>query len=475
MMTPNLIDENSIKDKYDYDVLFIHPPYLTETPPLAFFRDESFKFSIISSGILSIASYLKSKGFSVKIIDTSVDHNYSKIEKELQNKTPKIIGISNNTAFDYIESLKCLEITRKNSPSSLIVMGGEHCTYLGDTVFKETNNLDILVHGEGEITMELLLTKDKKDYSSIKGISFMKEDGELHIAREFSDRLKELPKLDYSLYPEISQFTPYIEESRGCPKKCKFCLNENLYGCKVTFKPMSLFSEELDQIVNLWGKNITLALLTSNFGMSPKIATEQIKILKEKNITWSTQTSVDSNWEIFLPEAYNAGLRVLTVGFESGSIEILKRINKSADPKYYIARAEKLIREIAKYPELVVKFNIIFYIGETPDTLRETLDFLLKNQDYIGTIIYTPLFITPGSEVYNNFELYAITYGAELLKDEYWSKRHLFPCNPSKHHNFENVVHYCRMIEYIFSDKAATIKAESHHYLIKDKESITES
>ena len=237
-------------DKYDYDILLIVPPYLTQDPELAFFRDESFKFSIINPGILSIASYLETKGFSVKILDASVDHDFEKIKQELQSNKPRVVGVSNNTAFDYIESLKCLEIIRENSPKSLIVMGGEHCSHLGQFVFKETNNLDILVSGEGEIALEQILSKEKKNYSTIKGITFRKEDGELHMAIESSERLQELPKLNYNLYPNVTQFTPYLEESRGCPKQCKFCLNKKFYKNAVKFKPLKILSEELDQTYN---------------------------------------------------------------------------------------------------------------------------------------------------------------------------------------------------------------------------------
>lgn len=466
------IGKNLDKTEYDYDALFICPPYLTQDPPLAFFREESFKFQIINPGILSIASYLTSKGFSVKILDTSINNDFRKIKKELQNNTPKIIGISNNTGFDYVESLRCLDVAKENSSQSLTLMGGEHCSRLGSLVFEETNNLDGLVVGEGEIALEQVLTNKKKNFKNIKGLIFKKENGNLHLASESSERLLRLPKLDYSLYPNVTQFTPYVEESRGCPKKCKFCPNEALYQSRVKFKSLNTLSEELDQVMELWGHEKILALLTSNFGINSSKTLEQIKILREKNLKWSTQTSVDSNWKTFLPAAYDAGLRVLTVGLESGSEEILKRMNKTSGTKQYIKRAEKLVRTASEFPNLTTKINFIFYIGETPTTLKRTLDFLMKNDKYIDTIIYTPLFITPGSEIFNNFEKYSKSYGAELVTDRYWSKRHLSPCNPSKDFKYKEVVFYCRMIESIFSDKTATIKAESHHYSVKDREDL---
>ena len=463
--TPNLEATD-----HDYDVLFICPPYLTEEPPLAFFRDASFKFEIINPGVLSLASHLTSQGFSSRILDISVDNDFSRIGEELQRGTPRVIGVSNNTGFDYVESLRCLELAKEHSPTSLTVMGGEHCSSLGSLVFEETDHLDALVLGEGELSLEQMLIRGRENFEDIRGVMFKRDDGSIHLPLGLSERPRELPKIDYSLYPNVSYFTPYVEESRGCPKKCKFCPNEEFYSAIVRFKPFEVLSEELDQVAEIWGPGKTLALLTSNFGVAKKKAMEQIRILKEKNMEWGTQTSSDSAWETWLSPAYDAGLRILTVGFESGSVEILERIHKTNDIPRYLERSEGLLNAAAEFPDLVTKFNFIFYIGETPSTLKETLNFMVRNDRLIDTLIYTPLFVTPGTELAHNFGEYAQRFGAKILPDEYWARRHLTPCDLSRDHKYEEVVAYCRMMESIFSDQGSTVRAESQHYSQEKRE-----
>ena len=93
---------------------------------------------------------------------------------------------------------------------------------------------------------------------------------------------------------------------------------------------------------------------------------------------------------------YDAGFRWILVGFESGSERILENINKKAN------RSENTrCMDIARRHGLKVKALVsIGHPGESPETIRDTLDWLIevKPADFDATIITT----YPGTPYYDH-------------------------------------------------------------------------
>ena len=93
-----------------YDLTLINPPALIERPPVeqsgTLFVPEKLRITAMNPGILSLFTYLKSKGFSVNILDLSLDTEYSSMEKKIKNIDSRYVGISSTSGFDYLESLK---------------------------------------------------------------------------------------------------------------------------------------------------------------------------------------------------------------------------------------------------------------------------------------------------------------------------------------------------------------------------------
>lgn len=129
-----------------------------------------------------------------------------------------------------------VEITarvKKQYPDCLVVMGGPHIPNASETYFKTHPHVDILVHGEGEITFHRLLSElleTSPDLKNVPGISFnvkglaVKTDPGLKLAKHLPVPSPYLSGLfDSLLDDDTKNVFALLESNRGCPFSCSFC------------------------------------------------------------------------------------------------------------------------------------------------------------------------------------------------------------------------------------------------------------
>ena len=102
-------------------------------------------------GILYLSSYLKAKGFTVEVFDTTFKSK-SEFYRHIDAHNPSIVGIYVNlmTKLNVLEQIKYL----KSKNKTIIVGGPDVPAYAEEYV---RFGADIAVLGEGELIMEQLL------------------------------------------------------------------------------------------------------------------------------------------------------------------------------------------------------------------------------------------------------------------------------------------------------------------------------
>ncbi|MBA7537597.1 hypothetical protein ES705_29866 [subsurface metagenome] len=100
----------------------------------------------IRLGILTIVSYVRRYGFSVKILDGSISFIKKQIINLDLNKT--IVGLTATTDVVLIAYDLC-SFVKKNHDSSYCILGGFHATALPEQTLNESK-FDLIVIGEGE-------------------------------------------------------------------------------------------------------------------------------------------------------------------------------------------------------------------------------------------------------------------------------------------------------------------------------------
>jgi radical SAM superfamily enzyme YgiQ (UPF0313 family) len=157
--------------------------------------------------------------------------------------------------------------------------------------------------------------------------------------------------------------------------------------------------------------------------------------------TWRASARVEFLTNQRIHELYMTGARVIDVGFESASPEILLKMNKTATPQEYLEKMAHAICEADKVG-LVLKINILFYLGENIKTLQETFLFLAQYKDKIKCLSAYPLLQYPGMQQIEQYNDHFIKSNCSLIQTKEWVKRKIYPINLSNEMTFEKSNYY---------------------------------
>ncbi|MCK9372715.1 MAG: B12-binding domain-containing radical SAM protein [Sulfuricurvum sp.] len=146
------------------------------------------------------------------ILEFTINEQIQSIAERLLEHAPRIIGIG-VYIWNASETAQLIEVVKKVSPSTLIVLGGPEAGYLPHRV--NFDRADYIISGEGEAVF----------YQLCRNLLDKNAPEERFIRAPLPD-LKQI-HLPYSAYSDedIAHRYIYVEASRGCPFECEFCLS----------------------------------------------------------------------------------------------------------------------------------------------------------------------------------------------------------------------------------------------------------
>ena len=125
--------------------------------------------------LMYLASSLEKDSFNVKIFDDDLlQRGYENVSNLAEKINPKLIGVTANTST-IKSAMRYVDLIKKLLPDSLTVIGGPHPTFMPKETLKNSENLDVVVMGEGEETIVDLANqsnKDIKNLDKVKGIVY---------------------------------------------------------------------------------------------------------------------------------------------------------------------------------------------------------------------------------------------------------------------------------------------------------------
>jgi len=349
---------------------------------------------IYPSGALTlIGTMCQNEGHTVKIIDATVDTiTVSEMKKIINYFNPDIVGITMNT-FQTKNARLWLETIKEVDENILTVVGGPHPSALELNIFKDFNNIDISVIGEGEFTfLEIVNGKNKEE---IKGICYNNKINKLRPAALNLDHVPptNFDLVDLSKYPGIvgTGKSMFIMASRGCPSNCTYC-NKSVFGTKVRYRSPKRVVEDIKQMHEKYGINeIYFQDDTLNLNRRWLESIFNLIINNRLNIDVSYRIAFRANKNLvdeqLLALAKLANVTSIFYGVESGNQEMLNRMKKGLTIEE-LKRAFKLTH--AAGIETTAAF-IIGLPGETINTIKDTANMWKEiNAKQCGFTLATP-------------------------------------------------------------------------------------
>jgi len=193
----------------------------------------------------------------------------------------------------------------------------------------------------------------------------------------------------FLLHPFVAFYT-----SRGCPALCTFCLwPQTLSGHAWRVRSSENVAREVRQALQLFPQAKEFFFDDDTFNIRKERVLDVCSKFKQIGFRWSCTARVNSDYETLKAMA-DAGARLFIVGFESGDPQILKTIKKGAT----IEQAREFAKNCKKVGIRIHGDFIIGLPGETPETIKRTLDFA-KELD-TETIQVSIAHAYPGTELY---------------------------------------------------------------------------
>jgi len=305
---------------------------------------------------------------------------------------------------------------KRNSPHIPIFAGGPHVDLFKERIFRITDVFDTLVYGEGEETITMLAdyVEGKKALDSIPNLIYKKRGKVVVTPIKRLENLNDSPSPTYdeSVYLAMKGDQKLkiaiIDESRGCPNSCNFCIHFIKSGNRWRTKDPETVVIEMERMKKEYGIN---AFKFAGSNPPPKLKREIAKeIIKRKfNVTYTTFGHVQGASEEDFDLLKESGCYAVFFGIESGSQRVLdESINKGTK----INEIKEAINACKKAGLYVVGSVIVPAPGETEQSKKETMSLLLETSPDSVIICLPGLLL--GTEWEKNKE----KYGFEVRNPE---------------------------------------------------------
>jgi len=426
------------------DVVLVRPPVLV--PRLALTAP-----TCPPVGVAYLAATLREAGHRPTVIDAVGEApdqftpygdghflTHGLTDDEIASRVPagaEVIGVSCMFSHEWPVTRRLLHALRARCPDALVVVGGEHATALPHHVLHDTDDVDVVVLGEGEETLLEVVDRrgSREALGEVHGCAVRDDrspDG-VRIAppRARIRAVDDIPPPAWDLIP-LSEYLDRghgfgvhrgrsmpLVATRGCPYQCTFCSNPAMWTTRwVPRSPRAVLSEIERYLDEYDAQNIDFYDLTAIVRRTWIVEFCELVIASGREFTWQLPSGTRSEAmdEEVVHLLRRAGCRNLSYAPESGSPAVLERIKKRVD----LARMKRSMRAAVR-AGINCKANIIMgFPGETHAELRQTLRFCAELAVLgLHDLSVTPFSPYPGTELYD--ELRASGRVAEL-DDEYF-------------------------------------------------------
>ena len=292
---------------------------------------------------------------------------------------------------------------KRANPKLSIGFVGAHVAVSPEASLRASDAVDFV--GRNEFDFTILEVAEGRPFETIDGLSF-KSDGRVVHNKERAtlENMDSLPHvvdvykrdlviedyfIGYLLHPYVSLYT-----GRGCRSRCTFCLwPQTIGGHRYRTRSPENVIEEIRRAKEYFPQVKEFFFDDDTFTDDLPRAEEIARGLGKLGVTWSCNAKAIVPYDT-LKVLKDNGLRLLLVGYETGSQQILNNIRKGTR----VDVARRFTADCHKLGVVIHGTFIVGLPGETPETIESTIRFANEiNPHTIQVSLAAPY---PGTELY---------------------------------------------------------------------------
>ncbi len=374
------------------DLLLTHGYFMFEDP-----KELQILKPYAPLGLLYICSHLRNKGFDVDVFDTTFSTR-ADLFSYLQSEEPSIIGVYANlmTRGNVLEIIHAA----KETGWKCIVGGPEPGAYAEEYL---RAGADVVVFGEGELTMEELLPvlqQPNPSLCNVAGIAYLDSEG---IVRRTAVR-EQIKHLDEQPWParESVDIPRYVKTwrdahgqgsvsfitARGCPYKCRWCSHQVFGMTHRRRHPMAVV-DEVEWLLKQYSPDMMWVaddVFTIHHGWIREYAAEMQR--RSLKIPFECISRADRFNEEIADLLAELGCFRLWIGSESGSQRILDSMERGVTIEQ-VQRSVELCRSRGIQSGMFLMWG---YEGEELPDIEATVEHVKKSDpDIFFTTVAYPI------------------------------------------------------------------------------------
>ena len=343
-------------------------------------------------GLAYLASVMRQTGHIVHIFDSLLENqNAEQTYQTIKNRFHDIqlLGITATEPESIVSGAKIVKRLKQDGMKMHVTAGGYLPTFWSDELLSKYSEVDTVVVGEGEETLQHLVQTlgQQGDLAAIPGLVFRRPCGEIvhNPPRSLIRDLDQLPfpARDYLAVSYQKYHHALVYGSRGCYHQCSFCQIAQFYrlssGVPYRTRSAKNIADEIELLVTQHGVQ-SIFFVDDEFITESKQRRQVIEELIEEikirklNFSFSIQYRADTgNHEPLLRSLKEVGLRTVFIGVESGVNSVLQRFDKGIT-RADIDSALKIVRDL----DLSSNIGYMLYSPNTTfEELQQSVDYLM--------------------------------------------------------------------------------------------------
>jgi radical SAM superfamily enzyme YgiQ (UPF0313 family) len=362
---------------------------------------------ILPMSLLALGARLEGQ-HGYRIVDGNLERDaLSALDRAIHETRADVLGVTVMPGPQLGDAVPVCRALKARHPGLTIVWGGYFPTQHWEACLRAPY-VDYVVRGHGEEVFRGLLdsVRGGEDPCGLDGLAYRRPTTGEPVSNGLApipepERLPDFPyhRVDTARYIRrtfLGERTLPHHSSYGCPFRCNFCAVVNLVEGRWLPQSAERTARVARGLVDRWRVD-AVEFYDNNFFVHEARTAEFAERIRDLSIAWWGEARIDTllkypdkTWRLMR----DSGLRMVFLGAESGSDEVLRRMNKGGT-----ASAEKTLEIARRTAEHGIVPEFSFMLGNPPDPeadARQTMGFIrrVKRVNPAAEIIlylYTPV------------------------------------------------------------------------------------